>query len=54
MDEFQLRNRIQEIRSYIASNWPGVEERKHLYQRLANLERMLREMQEKTEPPKNA
>lgn len=47
MDEFQLRNKIHEVRSYIASDWPGVEERKHLYQKLSHLENMLKELMEK-------
>ncbi len=43
MDEFKLKNDIHEIRSYIASEWPGIEERKHLYMRLTRLEKMLKE-----------
>lgn len=45
--EFELKNKIHELRGYIASNWPGVEERKHMYQKLALLENELKELQEK-------
>lgn len=45
MTEFDLKNKIQEVRSYIASNWPGIEERKHLYQQLVKLESLLKEIQ---------
>jgi hypothetical protein len=43
--EFEIRNKIHEVRSYIASDWPGIEERKHLYQQLARLEQKLKEIQ---------
>lgn len=43
MDEFHLRNKIHEIRSYIASDWPGVEDRKILYETLRQLEGLLKE-----------
>ena len=42
MDEFELRNRINEIRSLIASNWPGIEERKRMYEELEKLESQLK------------
>lgn len=45
--EFELKNKIHELRSYIASNWPGIEERKHMYQKLALLENELKEIQKK-------
>lgn len=45
--EFEIKNKIHELRSYIASNWPGIEERKHLYQRIVVLERSLKELEEK-------
>lgn len=41
MDEFQLRNRIHELRSLIASDWTSIEERKRMYEELARLEREL-------------
>lgn len=46
MTEWQLINKIAEIKSYIASDWPGIEERKHLYQRLYRLEEQLKELNE--------
>lgn len=44
MDEYELACRIAEIRSYIASDWPGVEERKRLYEDLKSLEKALKEL----------
>jgi hypothetical protein len=41
MDEFQLRNRVHELKSLIASDWPSIEERKQMYKELAQLEREL-------------
>ena len=38
MDEYELTCRIAEIRSYIASDWPGVEHRKRLYEELKRFE----------------
>ena len=38
MDEHDLSSRIAEIRSYIASDWPDVEERKRLYEEIKELE----------------
>jgi hypothetical protein len=49
MDEFHLRNKIHEIRSYIASDWPGVEDRKRLYETLRELEARLKEMRDETQ-----
>lgn len=46
MDEFEIMNKISELTSYIASNWPGIEERKHLYMRREKLETMLRELKD--------
>lgn len=43
MDRYRLVCKIHEIRSYIASDWPGVEERKTLYETLRRLEGMLKE-----------
>ena len=50
MDEYRLVCKIAEIRSYIASDWPEIEERRRLYDTLAELEgdlKRLREGQEK-------
>lgn len=44
MDEFEIRNKVSELTSYIASNWPSVEERKHLYMKRERLEMMLKEL----------
>jgi hypothetical protein len=41
LDEYELACRIAEIRSLIASDWPGVEERKRLYEKLRELEGVL-------------
>lgn len=46
LSEFELIEKINELRSYIASDWPGIEERKHMYQRLAGMEIMLRDIRE--------
>jgi len=35
---FELENKIQEIKSYIASDWPTIEERKKLYKQIKELE----------------
>jgi hypothetical protein len=45
--EFELKNEIHELRSYIAWDWAGVEERKHMYQKLAVLENKLKELRKK-------
>jgi hypothetical protein len=42
LDLFKIKNKICEIRSYIASDWPGVEERKRLYKQLEELEKELK------------
>lgn len=39
MEEYELVCKIAEIKSYIASDWPGVEERKRLYEALRELEK---------------
>lgn len=46
MTIFELKNKIYEIRSYIASDWPGIEERKVLYKRLGELEEDLKKLEE--------
>lgn len=43
MTIFELKNKIHEIISYIASDWPDVEERKNLYKKLYELEALLEE-----------
>lgn len=42
MDRYQLVCKIHELRSYIASDWPGIEERKNLYEALYQLEALLK------------
>jgi hypothetical protein len=42
LDLFKIKNKIREIRSYIASDWPGIEERKRLYKQLEELEKELK------------
>jgi hypothetical protein len=49
VDELEIKDKIHEIKGYIASNWPGIEERKHLNQRLSNLERLLKKINEKAD-----
>jgi hypothetical protein len=44
MDEYSIRNKIHELRSYIASDWPGIEERKRLYESLYALEEILKKV----------
>lgn len=51
MTEHELRNKIHELRGNIASDWLGVEERKHMYQRLAVLEGLLKEINETKDKP---
>lgn len=46
MDEFEITNKIHEIRSLIASNWVGLEERKILYAKRDELEKMLKELED--------
>jgi hypothetical protein len=43
---YELKNKIEEIRSYIASDWPDINERKKLYQELKKLEEELKEFNE--------
>lgn len=49
MEEYELVCKIAEIRSYIASDWPGVGERRRLYEAAAELERMLKEAKNEAE-----
>ena len=41
MDECSIIHKIAEIRSYIASDWPDIEERKSLYQAIERLNKLL-------------
>lgn len=49
MTSYQLKNKIHEIRSYIASDWPGIDERKELYKQLEKLEKQLKEAADEEE-----
>lgn len=44
MTPFKLKSKIDEIKSYIASDWPSIEQRKELYKELKKLEETLAEM----------
>lgn len=52
MDEFQIRNKICEIRSYVSSKWCCPEQAKILYAERERLEKMLEDL--KNDPQKNA
>lgn len=45
MNLFEIKNKIHEIRSYIASDWPGIDERKKLYKELEELEKKYKNYQ---------
>ena len=47
MDEWRIKEKISDIRSYIASDWPSVEQRKELYEEVYRLEAILKEKDEK-------
>lgn len=47
MDRHRLILKIAEMRSYIASDWPSVEERKRLYRVVEQMENMLKEDEDK-------
>lgn len=56
MTEYDIVSKIHEIRSYIASDWPRVEDRKRLYEALKTLEASLKEIRnaaEKAKPEKD-
>lgn len=38
MNEFEIENKIHELRSLIASDWTDIEERKRMYAEIAGLE----------------
>ncbi len=46
MDEHSLVMKIAEIRSYIASDWPNVEELKTLYASIKEIEKTLQRIRE--------
>ena len=50
MTPYQLQSKIYEIRTYIASDWPTIEERKKLYEDLKKLELLLKVTYEKNNP----
>lgn len=49
MDRYQIILKIAEMRSYIASDWPSVEQRKSLYEAIRRLEESLGEKKEDPE-----
>jgi hypothetical protein len=49
LDEWQIICKIAEMRSYIASDWPGIEERKTLYRAVAELEMKLKRIKDEAE-----
>lgn len=49
MSEFEIKNKISELRSLIASNWPSIEERKKMYVELKELEEKLKETNEEVQ-----
>lgn len=42
----KLSSKINEIKSYIASDWPSIKERKDLYEKLKLLEEKLKKIKE--------
>jgi len=53
LEEYDLVCRIHEMRSYIASDWPSVDERKRLYEALKEFERLLKETKDDAEKTKS-
>jgi len=43
VDKIRIKEKISDIRSYIASDWPSVEQRKGLYEEICKLEAILSE-----------
>lgn len=41
MDKFETENRMHELRSLIASDWTGIEEKKRMYLEIHRLEETL-------------
>jgi hypothetical protein len=46
MDAWRIKEKISEIRSYIASDWPSLEQTKNLYKEIYKLESILCEKEE--------
>jgi len=46
MTNFEINNKIHEIRSLIASNWPSIEERQDLYKELKILLEQLKKQED--------
>jgi len=53
MEEWRIVCKIAEMRSYIASDWPGVQERKNLYKAVAELEVELKRIRDDAEKAKS-
>lgn len=53
LTEFKLKNKIAELTSYIASDWPGIEERRRLYAERAELEVLLEELKDARKKPED-
>lgn len=53
LTEFEVRNKIAELTSYIASDWPGIEERKRLYVERSKLEALLEELKDARKKPED-
>lgn len=53
MDEFEIENKIHELRSLIASDWPGIEERKKMYAERAELEALLEKLKDARKKPED-
>jgi hypothetical protein len=43
---YEIKNKIHELRSYIASDWPDIEERKKIYKDIEKLEIILKDLTE--------
>jgi hypothetical protein len=54
MDEWRIVNKIAELKSYIASDWPTLQERKSLYLSLKELEAALEQNGKEAEENKKA
>ena len=49
MDEWHIVNKIAELKGYIASDWPTLQERKRLYLSLKELEATLEQKRKEPE-----
>lgn len=54
MDAWRIKEKISEIRSYIASDWPSVAQRKELYEEIHKLEAILKQKDEKDDGFRNS